>query len=384
VVWSRRALLALIGVVAVFSPFVLGEAKTTLAVTLIVFMIVGLSLLVLAGWAGQISLGQFAFVGVGSATGAWMSLHLQVDIVLELVVAGLAGAAVAVVIGVPALRIRGLFLAVATLGFTQAASSYFLKYTHFGWIPTQDRRIERLPVFGRIAIDSEARYYFFCLAVLLACVFAVRGLRRSRTGRVLVALRENDRAVQAFGVNVVRAKLTAFAISGFLAAVGGVLLVHLQHALYPGGISPVSSLSAFVMVVIGGLGSITGVFAGAFYLNGLSWVKSWFPRSIQPLLQLMGSGLGLVIILMLLPGGVGSVLFRARDSLLRRLAERRGIVVPSLVADKLVTAEADRVMVTAPAAAEMSTVPPVSRAEAAELESVGARPGAVPRGGMDR
>jgi branched-chain amino acid transport system permease protein len=388
VVWSRRALLALIGVVAVISPFVLGEAKTTLAVTLIVFMIVGLSLLVLAGWAGQISLGQFAFVGVGSATGAWMSLHLQVDIVLELVVAGLAGAAVAVVIGVPALRIRGLFLAVATLGFTQAASSYFLKYTHFGWIPTQDKRIERLPVFGRIAIDSEARYYFFCLAVLLACIFAVRGLRRSRTGRVLVALRENDRAVQAFGVNVVRAKLTAFAISGFLAAVGGVLLVHLQHALYPGGISPVSSLSAFVMVVIGGLGSITGVFSGAFYLNGLSWVKSWFPRSIQPLLQLMGSGLGLVIILMLLPGGVGSVLFRARDSLLRRLAERRGIVVPSLVADKLVTAEADRVMVTAPAAAEMTTVAPVSPAEAAaelaELESVGARPGAGPRGGMDR
>ena len=319
-----------------------------------------------------------------------MSLHLQIDIVLELVVAGLAGAAVAVVIGVPALRIRGLFLAVATLGFTQAASSYFLKYTHFGWIPTQDKRVDRLPVFGRIAIDTEARYYFFCLAVLLACIFAVRGLRRSRTGRVLVALRENDRAVQAFGVNVVRAKLTAFAISGFLAAVGGVLLVHLQHALYPGGISPVSSLSAFVMVVIGGLGSITGVFSGAIYLNGLSWVKSWVPRSIQPLLQLMGSGLGLVIILMLLPGGVGSVLFRARDSLLRRVAERRGIVVPSLVADKLVTADADELMVSAPAAAEMTTVAPTSPAQAddelAELESVGARPGAgpAPRGGMDR
>jgi hypothetical protein len=100
----------------------------------------------------------------------------------------------------------------------------------------------------------------------------------------------------------------------------------------------------------------------------------------------MGSGLGLVIILMLLPGGVGSVLFRARDSVLRRLAERRGIVVPSLVADKLVTAEADRLMVTAPAAAEMTTVPPTSPAEAAaELESVGARPGTGPArgGGMD-
>ena len=341
VVWTRRALLALVGLVALATPALVGEAKTELAVTLVIFMIVGLSLLVLAGWAGQISLGQFAFVGVGSATGAWMSLHWNVDIVLELVLAGLAGAAVAVVIGIPALRIRGLFLAVATLGFTQAASSFFLKYTHFGWIPTQDQTVPRLPVFGRVMIDSEARYYYFSLAVLLVCVFMVRGLRRGRIGRVLIALRENDRAVQAFGVNVVRAKLTAFAFSGFLAAVAGVLLVHLQHALYPGGISPVSSLSAFVMVVIGGLGSMTGVFTGAIYLNGLSWLKTSMPRSIQPLLQLMGSGLGLVVILILLPGGVGSVLFRARDALLRRVADRRGIVVPSLVADRLVTPEAD-------------------------------------------
>ena len=199
---------------------------------------------------------------------------------------------------------------------------------------------------------------------------------------MLVALRENDRAAQAFGVNVVRAKLTAFAVSGFLAAVGGVLLVHLQHALYPGGISPVASLSAFVMVVIGGLGSITGVFAGAVYLNGLSWLKTSVPRSIQPLLELMGSGLGLVIILMILPGGVGSVLFRARDSLLRRLAERRGVIVPSLVADKLVTAEADSVVATAPAATEMTTAPPMAPAEVAvaELETVGARVGGAPGG----
>src|SRR5439155_13245068 len=137
--------------------------------------------------------------------------------------------------------------------------------------------------------------------------------------------RENARAAQAFGVNVVSAKLTAFAVSGFLAAMGGVLLVHLQHALYPGGVSPEASLSVFVMVVIGGLGSMTGVFAGAVYLNGLSWMKSSMPEPIQPLLQLMGSGVGLVIILMVLPGGVGSLLFRARDSLLRRLADRRGI-----------------------------------------------------------
>jgi ABC-type branched-subunit amino acid transport system permease subunit len=349
VVWTRRALLALIGIGAVVMPFVIGESKLHLGMTLIVFMIVGLSLLVLTGWAGQISLGQFAFVGVGSATGAWMSLHWHIDIVLELVLAGLIGATVAVVIGIPALRIRGLFLAVATLGFSQAAGSYFLKYTHFSWIPTQDQAVGRLAVFGRVQIDSEQRFYFFCLAVLLVCIAAVRGLHRSRIRRVLVALRENERGVQAFGVNVVRAKLTAFAFSGFFAAVGGVLLVHLQQALYPGGISPLESLAAFEMVVIGGLGSMTGVFIGALYYEGLHWMQPWVPKSVQGILQVLGSGVGLIVVLAVLPGGIGSLLFRARDRLLRRLARQKGIVVPSLVADT-------RQAVAAPGVAEVETM----------------------------
>ncbi|MBA3652853.1 MAG: ABC transporter permease [Actinobacteria bacterium] len=333
VVWVQRGLGAIIGMVAVALPFVIGEARTDLAVTLIVFMIVALSILVLTGWAGQISLGQFAFVGVGMTVGAWMTLHWHIDIVANLVISGLVGAVVAVVIGVPALRIRGLFLAVATLGFTFACSSYFLNYTHFGWVPTQNERLERLPVFGRVVIDTETRYFFFCLAVLLVCTLAVRGLRRSRIGRVLIAVRENERGVQAYGVNVIAAKLTAFAISGFLAAMAGVLLVHLQFALYPGSVDPVSSLKAFEMAVIGGLGSIPGVFAGAIYVQGLSWFRSSFPSALRPLIELLGSGVGLIVILMFLPGGVGSVIYKVRDRLLRRLADNKGIIVPSLVAD---------------------------------------------------
>jgi len=333
VLWARRALLGLVGAVAVLAPFVVGPARTELAVNLIVFMIVGLSLLMLVGWAGQISLGQFAFVGAGSAAGAWMTLHWQLDLTLNLLLAGLLGAAVAVVVGVPALRIRGLFLAVATLAFTQAASSYFLSYNHFHWIPTQDRRFDRLALFGRVSLDTETRYYFFCLAVLAACTLAVRGLRRSRTGRVLIGVRENERSVQAYGVNVARAKLTAFAMSGFMAALAGVLLVHLQQALYPGVVNPESSLYAFVMVVIGGLGSIPGVFAGAIYIQGLGWLNPVVPATVRPLLLFVGSGLGLIVVLMSVPAGVASLLYRGRDRLLRELAARKGIVVPSLVAD---------------------------------------------------
>jgi branched-chain amino acid transport system permease protein len=273
---------------------------------------------------------------------------------------------VAVIVGIPALRIKGLFLAVATLGFTQAASSYFLNYTHFGWIPTQNQRIPRLALFGRLSVDSEARFYYFSLAVLLATMYAVRGLRRSRVGRVLIAVRENERGVQAYGINATQAKLTAFAISGFMAAVGGVLLVHLQSALYPGGIDPVSSLKAFVMVVIGGLGSMTGIFAGAIYLQGLSWSHGLFPRQVRPLLDLLGSGLGLIIVLMFLPEGVGSVVFKARDNLLKRLADKRGIVVPSLVADTLVTPEMDEAEIEEPSLGEL--VPASAPIVAGEVE----------------
>jgi hypothetical protein len=116
----------------------------------------------------------------------------------------------------------------------------------------------------------------------------------------------------------------------------------------------------------------------------LNWIKSWVPQAIQPLLQLLGSGVGLVVILMVLPGGVGSVLFRARDFLLRRVADRRGIVVPSLVADKRATDDADAVDVAATAAAEaevslaeVAAMPPVGQADTAELmlEPVGAAVG---------
>jgi branched-chain amino acid transport system permease protein len=257
-----------------------------------------------------------------------------------MVIAGALGAVVAIAIGIPALRIRGLFLAVATLAFTFACSSYFLNRNYFKWMPDQFTNLPRLPLFGRVSLESADRYYYFSVAVLLACIFAVRGLRRGRIGRVLIATRENERGVQSYGINVTRAKLVAFAASGFLAAVAGVLMVHQQGALYQDLADPQSSIAVFVMVVIGGLGSMTGVFAGAIYLQALAWFKGSAPQSLQGVFQLMGSGVGLVIILMFLPEGVGSLVYRARDRLLRELADRRGIIVPSLFADMAVPDEA--------------------------------------------
>jgi branched-chain amino acid transport system permease protein len=346
--WTRRALVVLGGVLVLVMPKLIGQARTDLASFLAAYLIIALSLLVLAGWAGQISLGQFAFVGVGSAASAWMTLHWHVDILVGMLAAGVLSAIVAVAIGIPALRIRGLFLAVATLAFTFACSSYLLNRNFFGWIPDEFTDLPRLPLFGRIQIASTDRFYYFSYVVLLACILGVRAMRRSRVGRVLIATRENERGVQAYGINVTRAKLVAFAVSGFLAGVAGVLIVHQQGAVYPDLADPQSSVQVLVMVIIGGLGSMTGVFAGAIYLEGLSWFQGSVPHALQGVLQILGTGVGLVIILMFLPDGVGSLIYRGRDRLLRELADRRNIIVPSLFADMAVRSEEDVVVASTP------------------------------------
>jgi branched-chain amino acid transport system permease protein len=355
IVWARRALLTVVVGLVLALPAMMGEAKIDLATFLAAYLIVALSLLVLSGWAGQISLGQFAFVATGSSVGAWLTLHWHMDVLLVMVVAGCVGAVVAVAIGIPALRIRGLFLAAATLAFTFAANAYFLNGSHFSWIPSQFTTVPRLPLFGRLSLDTANRFYYFSYAILLLCIFAVLGLRRSRIGRVLVATRENERGVQAYGVNVTRAKLVAFATSGFLAAVAGVLILYGQEALYPGGADPQSSIGAFVTVVIGGLGSMTGVFAGAIYLEGLTWLRPDVPQAFQNVLALLGTGAGLILILMFLPGGVGSLIYQIRDRVLRRVAAHHDVVVPSLIADMAVRDDASADLVIEDA--DLSTVP---------------------------
>ncbi|HZQ83532.1 MAG TPA: branched-chain amino acid ABC transporter permease, partial [Acidimicrobiales bacterium] len=264
---------------------------------------------------------------------------------------GVVGAVVAVLIGIPALRIKGLFLAVATLSFALATSSWLLNGDYVHWIPASSVRIPRQPLLGRISLDSETRYYYLCLAVLLLVLAAVRGLRASRTGRVLIGVRENERAAQAYGVNATRAKLTAFAVSGFLAALAGALLVHQQQNLLINSYQPVQSLAVFVMVVIGGLGSVPGAILGAVYLQSFTWFNTAFPPSLRPPVSFFGSSIGLIFVLWFLPGGLGSLLYDARDRLLRFVAARRGIIVPSLVADVRV------VDLTEPAVPKVDDIP---------------------------
>jgi branched-chain amino acid transport system permease protein len=306
-------------------PSWLNESRINLAAAIVIFGIIGLSLVVLTGWAGQVSLGQMAFVGFGAAVGGAVTSRLGWDLSLALLVAGLAGAAIAVVIGFPALLRGGLTLAVMTLAFALAASSYFLNRQFFrGWLP--GIRIDRPALFGGIDISTETRFYYLTLAGLAIALAMVRGVRRSRTGRVLIGIRENERAARAFGIDATRTKLAAFAFSGFLAAFAGALFVHHQTGLGTAPYSPEESLTVFSMVVIGGLGSVPGALLGATYVRGVDW---FVPSDYR----FLATGAGLLLVLMIAPGGLGAILYDVRDWFLRKVAARRRVVVPSLVAD---------------------------------------------------
>ena len=309
-------------------PLTMSGSDVNLLGVGLIFAIIVLSLVVLTGWAGQISLGQLAFAAFGAAVGGSLA-EAGRNFFVCLAGAGLAGAVVAVLIGIPALRIRGLFLAVTTLAFALATGVYFLNDEFFPWLVPSDRLPERPFLFGKFDLESEHTYYYVLLVFFALVVASVRALRRSRSGRVLVATRDNVRAAQSYGVSPVRARLSAFAISGFIAAIGGALYFFHQHGISRTVLETPRNLILFSMAVIGGLGSVPGALLGAAYWTFL--FNSSFTVSAST--QFLASGVGVLVILMFLPAGLSGLMYDIRDGLLRRLAQMRGIVVPSLLAD---------------------------------------------------
>jgi len=294
-------------------PVVLRVDHVLKASALVAFAIIGMSLVVLTGWAGQLSLGQMAIVGIGAAVSATCTSRWNVDLSLALVLGGAAGAAAAFVVGVPALRLRGLYLAVTTFAFGLAVQFWLLNDRFFGWFPRTDQRIERPPLFGRIDVSTPTRYYVYSVAVLALVYLGLLGVRRSRTGRVIIALRENERAAQSFAVPAVRARLTAFVLSGAVAGVGGALYVHLNQSFVITSYDTSESFAVFISAVIGGLGSLGGALLGAAYLRGTRWFIT------APEWQVLSTGIGVLVVLLVLPGGLGGLWVRLRDLVVGRL-----------------------------------------------------------------
>jgi branched-chain amino acid transport system permease protein len=314
----RMALLA--GAVAV--PWVASPSQLGAASLVLVYAMVAVSLYVLTGLAGHISLGQWAIAGFGGATTTLLYGRYDVEILLAMLGGAVVAGGVALVLGLPALRIRGLFLAVTTLAFAVTSATYFLQERYVPWFI--ERRIDRPSVLGRLSLEDDTTMYLFSLAVLLAIMAAVRGLRASRTGRALIAVRDNELAAEAVTLDSTRLKLVAFVIAGALAGLAGGVYVIQQEGIFSDAFAPEVSLLLFSMVVIGGLGTMPGAVLGAIYVRGAEFFlpAGW---------ELVASGFGILVLLLIFPEGLGGIAYSVRDAYLRGVARRRGIAVPSLI-----------------------------------------------------
>ncbi|HEY5384125.1 MAG TPA: ATP-binding cassette domain-containing protein [Acidimicrobiales bacterium] len=323
---GRIGLMALVAVVVVVVPLVSGPGTTLEYTAALIYGIIAISLVVLTGWSGNVSLGQFAFAGVGGVLAGDLIEKANVDLFFSLAAAGAAGAVLAVVVGVPALRIRGSYLAAVTLALGVAMDTFFLNPTYFPNIIPQ--AFLRPVLWQRFDLASNKAFYFCCLGFLVLAILFIQGLRRARSGRVLLATRDNEKAAAAMSVPPVRTKLAGFVLAGAIAGIAGGLYAVLLGAVAFHTFDASYGLVVFSMAVIGGLGSISGVLMGVALIEVLS---NWFPQY-----QLVFTGVGLLLVLLFLPGGLAEGVQSIRDRLLRRVAERRQILVPSLVADRRV------------------------------------------------
>jgi ABC-type branched-subunit amino acid transport system ATPase component/ABC-type branched-subunit amino acid transport system permease subunit len=337
--WVRRlpqlgALFVLLLGVAL--PLVIGQSSHHFTYTeVLAFALCATSVTVLTGWAGQLSLGQMAFAGIGALSAAAFVRGVSVDIGwrhLRLIKGSLApmpfgvglllGAVVAcllaTVVGIGALRVRGLLLAASTLAFAIAAQAYIFERPIFSLgQPTVQLPRGRIGPFD-LTVNNRA-YYYGTLLVLVVVLIVLGRLRRSGIGRTIIGVRENENAAAALTVSPAKAKLTAYALGGFIVGLGGAILGGLVVTIgYSERFFRVEdSLALVAMAVIGGLGSRAGAVIGAIWVVGLP--AFWPSNNLVPLLT---SSIGLLIVLLYIPGGFTQIGYWCRDEALRWLEKR--------------------------------------------------------------
>lgn len=347
--FARFALLGLAVAVAGLAPYLAGENNLASLSLLPIYGIIAVSLVVLTGWAGQISLGQFGLVGIGAAVAGGIATDHNIDFFVACFLGIAAGAFTAVVIGLPAIRIQGLYLAVTTLAFGFAMENYVLnKEYRLGDLLLPDgfsADLVRPMLYGRWNLESDRAFYYVCVVALALTMASALAFRSNRSGRVVIATRDNQRAAASYAVNPVRIRLAAFAVSGGMAGLAGTLFAYLQHAVIPGSYDVLSSLFVFLAATVAGLTSVwaavvgvilfqTAVLFGPFLWQSLGETFA----SVVPLLL---TGPLLILNLYQTPGGLAGYAFEQRDRYLRRVADKHGIHVPSLVADRRVAGAAE-------------------------------------------
>jgi len=299
-------------------PLILSVGNDVLMSQICIYAVVALSLTMLTGWAGQVSLGQFGLVAVGSLVAVHLGTSLPLPVVM--LYGGAVTALVAIIVGLPALRMPGLFLAVTTLAFgifmqsavlaTPCITIPGIDKTICTGLPNPAYTVVNRPSLLGMSLASQRSFAWFSLGVLVLSVLMLKVWRDKGIARRLVAVRDNEFAAAAMGIPVLRTKLLAFALSGFIAGYAGVCFAFATQQLNNTDLTfdPTTSFVIISMIVIGGLGSISGAILGALYLEGLPAIFG-----SNATIQFITSGLGLIAFILYLPGGLAEVLHRSGD-----------------------------------------------------------------------
>ena len=300
-------------------PMPASPSQRVLYSAILVYALVGISLVMLIGWSGQVSLGHFTFVAVGAFVGGRMHQMGYEPTAVVAVVLG-AGIVASLVIGVPALRMRGLFLAVTTLAFAVVANAWLFRQD---WLfhNTAERNSGVLPrgSWGPFDFQNELTYYYLLLVVLVVCTVGVYHLRQTGVYRSIVAVRDNEAMAATLTLSPQRTKLLAFVLSGTLATFAGYLYGMLLVNFGQLDIGSLQNSQLMVtMVIVGGTTTITGAVAGAVYVRGIPYLFH------STALTLFSGGIGVLVVVLFLRGGLAGPLFRLRDRVVARLAGDAG------------------------------------------------------------
>lgn len=290
--WYGLLMLAML-----LAPWLIAEYWLAQLTFVLIYAVVGLGLMLLAGFTGLFSLGHAAFLGVGAYTQAVL-VNAGFPFPLAMVCAGLLSAAVGMVVGLPALRVKGIYLGMATLAF-----GFIVEEGLARWESVTGGNaglMVNYPAIGGWTLDSTNGFYFLCLLVTVLATLGIANLLRSPTGRAFVAIRDSEISAQSMGIHLARYKTLSFALSAALAGIGGALYAHKIQFLSPEQFSIIQSIDLLLMVVIGGLGSIHGAFLGAIFLIVMPQLiaigKDYLPDAIGQAAGLQGTIYGLVLI----------------------------------------------------------------------------------------
>ena len=297
----RRAALATAAAAALAWPVVAPKYFVFLATLVAVNAVVAIGLNLLSGYTNQLSFGHAGFLAVGAYVAALLTLRFPaLPVPLTLLLAGLATALVGLALGIPCLRLEGLYLAMATLAFGFVVTEAIM---NLDWL-TRGNDGLRVPA-GRVgpwALDTDAARWYLALAVTALMVVAALNIAATRTGRAFLAIRTSEIAAKASGINVAAYKAIAFALSAFYTGVAGGLFAFVVGFLSPDAFDVFLSVDFLVMIILGGLGSVPGSIAGAAVVTVLNDSLAGF-QNYRPLIF----GAIMIACMLFMPGGLAAM-----------------------------------------------------------------------------